>query len=256
MLRRVRAAMRDKLVSAAAEGTERGTAPLRQQLAEMEATLDHLRRRMQHAERRNLKLAADRLAVESSAAWILENLPQAPSFPDKLATLRHAVGQAPHDGMALEFGVFTGGTLRAIVEEFKGTDVFGFDSFEGLPEHWRTGFPAGTFDVDRVPTVEGAQMVVGWFEDTLPSFLAEHPGPIAFLHVDCDLYSSTVTVLEQVGSRLVPGSVILFDEYLNYPGWQHGEHQAWQEYVVRTGTTFDYLGYSRDDEQVAIRVTA
>jgi hypothetical protein len=181
-------------------------------------------------------------------------MPETPTFPDKLATLRHAVLQAPTDGMALEFGVYTGTTLRAIVEDFKGPDVFGFDSFEGLPQNWRTGFPAGAFDVDGVPTVDGAQMVVGWFEDVLPGFLDEHAGPVAFLHVDCDLYSSTVTVLDHIGPRLVPGSVILFDEYFNYPGWQGGEHLAWQEYVARTGTEFTYLGYSIDDEQVAVQI--
>jgi hypothetical protein len=64
-----------------------------------------------------------------------------------------------------------------------------------------------------------------------PGFLAENDELVAFLHLDADLYSSTKTVLELVGPRLVAGSVVLFDEYFNYPGWQHGEHRAWHEYV-------------------------
>ena len=249
MLRKLRSVVREKLVRIAQEGAERGTAVMHNDVR----LLVH---QLQHVERRNLSLAADRRAVESSAAWALENMPEAPTFPNKLATLRHGLSLAPDDGMALEFGVYTGITLRAIVEDFKGPDVFGFDSFEGLPENWRTGFPMGTFDVDRVPTIAGAQLVVGWFDDVLPGFLDEHVGPVSFLHVDCDLYSATVTVLDHVGPRLVPGSVIVFDEYFNYPGWQGGEHLAWQEYVARTGTEFTYLGYSIDDEQVAVRISA
>ncbi len=93
------------------------------------------------------------------------------------------------------------------------------------------------------------------FADTLPGFLDAHPGPVAFLHVDCDLYSSTVTVLEHVASRFVEGTVVLFDEYFNYLGWEQHEHRAWAEYVARTGTHFEYLGYTIDNEQVIVRVT-
>ena len=100
----------------------------------------------------------------------------------------------------------------------------------------------------------GAALVVGWFDETLPGFLGQHEGPVDFLHVDCDLYSSTVTVLEHVGPRLRPGSVVVFDEYFNYPGWQGGEHLAWQEYCARHQLSFSYEAYSRADEQVVVRV--
>jgi hypothetical protein len=133
--------------------------------------------------------------------------------------------------------------------------VYGFDSFEGLPEAWRSGFPAGAFDLDQLPDVPGAELVVGWFDDTVPGFLAEHPGPVSFLHLDADLYSSTRTVLDLVGPRLQPGSIVLFDEYFNYLGWEEHEHRAWREYVARTGTRFEYLGYTIDNEQVIVRVT-
>ncbi|MGZ4600677.1 MAG: class I SAM-dependent methyltransferase [Oryzihumus sp.] len=259
MLRELRRRARDAAVRAVAAGTvplREDVAGLQMQLAETQQRLEHLRHQMQHVERRNLSLAADRIAVESSAAWAMEHLPRTPTFPDKAATLGHAMAHAPAEGLVLEFGVWTGSTLRAIVESLPGHEVFGFDSFQGLPEDWRTGFPAGMFGVDGLPQVPGAELVVGWFDQTLPGFLAGHPGPVAFLHVDCDLYSSTTTVLDAVGPRLVPGSVIVFDEYFNYPGWQGGEHRAWQEYVERTGTRFSWLGYTLEDEQVAVQVTS
>jgi hypothetical protein len=157
--------------------------------------------------------------------------------------------------MALEFGVWKGTTLEIITAARGNRKVYGFDSFEGLPEDWRTGFPADTFAIDEgLPYVPGAELIKGWFNDTLPGFLAEHPEPVAFLHVDCDLYSSAKTVLDLVGPRLQPGSVVVFDEFFNYPGWRQHEFRAWQEYVERTGIHFEYVGYSGADEQVIVKI--
>ncbi|XVS64640.1 class I SAM-dependent methyltransferase [Actinosynnema sp. CA-299493] len=205
--------------------------------------------------RRDLVFAGEQEAAKESARFIRRHLPTAPHFGHPHATLEHALGLVSAEGMALEFGVYTGGTLKLIATAYEGRDVYGFDSFEGLPEDWRNGFPAGLFGMDGLPDVDGAELVVGWFDDTLPGFLEEHTGPVSFLHVDCDLYSSTKTVLELVGPRLVPGSVIVFDEYFNYPGWQDHEHKAWSEYVDLTGIEFDYCGYTYDHEQVIMKVT-
>lgn len=205
---------------------------------------------------RDIFRAAERLAVESSARFAYEHFPTAEFFHHPHATLEHAVKTAPDEGMALEFGVYSGTTLEIIARLRGGRrPCYGFDSFEGLPEDWRSAFPASTFAVENPPAVPGAELVVGWFEDTLPTFLDEHRGPVAFVHVDCDLYSSTTTVLDLVGPRLVEGSVIVFDEYFNYPGWERHEHRAWQEYVERTGTEFVHEAYTVDHEQVAMRIT-
>jgi ABC-2 type transport system ATP-binding protein len=185
-----------------------------------------------------------------------EVMPDAPRLPDPLATLEHGLSLAAgRSGMALEFGVHTGGTLKVITAAREGKDVFGFDSFEGLPEDWRAGFPAGHFALDEPPEVEGAELVVGRFEDTLAGFLDEHPGPVAFVHVDADLYSSARTVLALVGPRFVAGTVIVFDEYFGYPGWREHEYRAWQEYVAETGVRFAYEGFTGDNEQVIVRIT-
>lgn len=205
--------------------------------------------------RRDLLAAGERAAAASSARFAREAMPTTPTFEHPIATLEHALSLAPPDGMALEFGVATGRTLTVIAGARKNQQVFGFDSFEGLPEDWRTNIPAGTFKVDRMPDVPGAELVVGMFDDTLPSFLDSHSDPVAFMHLDADLYSSTVTVLEHVGPRLQQGSVIAFDEYFNYPGWEQHEHRAWQEYVTKSGIEFDYVGYTHDHEQVAVVIT-
>jgi ABC-type polysaccharide/polyol phosphate transport system ATPase subunit/peptidoglycan/LPS O-acetylase OafA/YrhL len=187
---------------------------------------------------------------------VREVMPSASRLPDPLGTLEHGLALAGgQDGMALEFGVHTGGTLKVIAAARENKNVFGFDSFEGLPEDWRDGFPAGHFALDEPPEVPGAELVVGRFEDTLADFLDAHPEPVAFVHVDADLYSSARTVLTLVGPRLAVGTVIVFDEYFGYPGWREHEYQAWQEYVAESGVRFAYEGYAAGNEQVVVRIT-
>lgn len=204
--------------------------------------------------RRDIVYAGDQEAALSSARFVREHMPTVPHFPHPHATLDHALSLAPTGGLALEFGVYTGTTLKIIAAGRGGSEVFGFDSFDGLPEDWRNGFPAGMFATDGPPDVPGAELVVGWFEDTLPKFLAEHPGPVDFLHVDGDLYSSAKTVIDQVVPRMRPGGVILFDEFFNFPGWQTHEYRAWLEFLARTDTPFEYAGYTYENEQVIVKI--
>lgn len=205
--------------------------------------------------RRDVVYAADRQSALESAEFVRAHMPDAPRFDDPHRTLEHGLSLAPTGGMALEFGVFTGSTLKIIAASRPSGGVYGFDSFQGLPEDWRIDFPAGSFSVDGLPDVAGAELVVGWFDDTLPGFLDEHPGPVDFVHVDADLYSSAKTVLDLVGPRLRPGSVLVFDEFFNFPGWQEHEYRALREYLERTGSSVSYEGYSYANEQVIVRIT-
>ena len=231
----------------------------RDELAEARGDIAGLRSRIDELEfrqRRDLAYAVDLEATASTAEFILEHLRVAETFGHPHDTLRHALGLIEIPGMALEFGVASGTTLRIVAEAFterEGT-VAGFDVFSGLPETWRTGFPVGEFAQESIPEVTGAQLVPGLFENTLPSFLNDESGPVAFLHFDADLYSSTKTVLDLLGDRLVPGSIVVFDEFFNYPGWQQHEYRAWTEFVTRTGISFEYLGYTVDNEQVVVKI--
>ncbi|WP_064058537.1 class I SAM-dependent methyltransferase [Prescottella equi] len=227
-------------------------AQTRGQVAAISERLDVMEQRA----RRDITHALDIRATAESAQFVLDHMPTAPVFWHPHDTLRYALELVKVDGLALEFGVASGTTLRIVSESLRATghDVWGFDVWTGLPEAWRTGFPAGEFAQESQPTVPGARLVSGLFEDTLPGFLDEHPGPVAFAHLDADLYSSTRAVLDLLEDRLVPGSVLVFDEYFNYPGWQNHEHRAWTEFVERTGVPFDYLAYTADHEQVVVRI--
>nr|WP_026360474.1 class I SAM-dependent methyltransferase [Amycolatopsis nigrescens] len=260
----VRRSLRDKAMRTVSEVLLPYHREQLQQIDEVTKQIDELRAqtrdvfdRMVEFEvrtRRDIVYAADMQATLEASWFVRQHMPTAPHFPEARATLEHALSLAPSGGMALEFGVFTGSTLKTIATARSEGGVYGFDSFKGLPEDWRTGFPSGSFTTDGLPDVPGAELVVGWFDDTLPGFLDEHPGPVDFLHVDGDLYSSAKTVLDLVGPRLHPGSVIVFDEFFNYPGWQDHEYRAWNEYVERTGVRFTFEGYTYTDEQVIVRL--
>lgn len=262
----VREVLRAKLTRAIDEVVARHraeqTAELRRELEQLKAdvrvesdrVIDFVRS-VEIRDRRDMFAAEERRAVVESADFVRTSMPSARPFLNPTATLEHGLSLVSGDGMALEFGVYNGATLKIIAAGCGDRPVYGFDSFEGLPEDWRPGFPAGAFTAGGVPSVPGASMVVGWFSGTLPGFLASHPEPVAFLHIDADLYSSTRTVLDLVGPRLRVGSVIVFDEYFNYPGWADHEHRAWCEHVSRTGLRFTYEAYTLDNEQVVVRVT-
>jgi Methyltransferase domain len=200
-----------------------------------------------------------RAALRRTADFVDEHMPRARSFTDgggyaaKIALLDFALGMAPADGLVLEFGVATGDTLRRIAAMRQ--PAHGFDSFEGLPEDWRTGFAKGAFAMTP-PKIPGATLHVGWFEDTLPKFFVDHEGPIAFAHLDADLYSSTVTIFREGEDRFVEGSILLFDEYFNYPGWEQHEHKAFCEFIERTGHGYEYVAYNGLHEQVLVRLTS
>ena len=96
----------------------------------------------------------------------------------------------------------------------------------------------------------------GWFDKSLPKFKTEFTDNVAFLHVDCDLYSSTKTIFEQLGDRIVDGTIILFDEYFNYPFWEHHEYKAFDEFIKESGLNYEYLCYTSKTfgSKVAVRI--
>jgi hypothetical protein len=158
-------------------------------------------------------------------------------------------------GYVLEFGVYLGKTMAHISKHFKDQTVYGFDSFVGLPEPWhiRTDktHAAGKFDL-RLETEQpvfasNVKLVPGWFSESIPQWKDAHPGNISFLHVDCDLYSSTRDVLTLLNDRIIPGTVIAFDEMYpwsdatSYDLWAEGEYRAVGEWLADYSRSFKPL---------------
>src|SRR5436853_463234 len=105
---------------------------------------------------------------------LLSPLEETPAFPYPLDLLRYAMARAhwTEDGSAAEFGVYQGASLRYIANQVPGVTVYGFDSFRGLPKAWN-GFPAGTFATKVPPITKNTRLVIGWYNETLPYFVAE-----------------------------------------------------------------------------------
>jgi len=198
----------------------------------------------------DLRLHAKREAV----TYIIENMQEALVLPDRLDLLTFALSRAPAAGLVMEFGVEKGASLRHLAALTPRT-VHGFDSFEGLPGDWSgTKEAKGAFDLKgRLPKVPGnARLHVGWFDATLAAFLPTDPAPCALIHVDCDIYSSTVTIFTMLRERIIPGTVIVFDEYYNYPGWRQHEYKAFQEFIAASGLSYRYLGFAAEKGHVAV----
>lgn len=201
-------------------------------------------------------------AMNETAEYIKKNMQTAllfdgdydgNDFRNSMRFLGYALNKVKIDGLYLEFGVYQGNTINFIAKARPNHLIYGFDSFEGLPEAW-SGFvfSEGTFKLSKLPVLEeNVKLIPGWFDETLPDFVKEHPeDKVAFLHVDCDLYSSTATVFEYLFDKIVKGTVIVFDEYYNYPNWQNHEYKAFQEFIRKAGLSYRYIaaGY----QQVAV----
>ena len=173
-------------------------------------------------------------------------------FADAFDVLRYALGEAPDGGVLAEFGVSFGNSIRFIAS-LTDRRVYGFDSFEGLPESWAKE-PKGKYTTrGKIPDApRNVEFKVGWFKDTLPSFAKQLTEPLVFANIDCDLYSSTREVLETIGHLFPAGSVICFDEYIGYATWRQDEYRAFQEYVAQSGRRYRYLAFSFMSKQAVV----
>lgn len=141
----------------------------------------------------------------------------------RLRELEWLAPYLPDWGANLEFGVFSGTTINALASHRPDLHFDGFDSFTGLPEDWDMGdkhVKADAFDRKGVlPEVEkNVTLWEGWFDETIPTWLGSGIEDISYLHVDCDIYSSTKTIFENLNLLIKPGTIIRFDEL---SCWRH-----------------------------------
>lgn len=141
---------------------------------------------------------------------------------DRRYTLYEALGK--QEGVLeqpidyLEFGVGGGHSLKWWLQHNTNpaSRFFGFDTFEGLPEKWGTfekGAMAYTLESLQI-TDRRVALYKGLFQESLPPFLEEYEGVNRRLvHLDADLFSSTLFTLTQLYRFLKPGDIILFDEF-------------------------------------------
>lgn len=161
-------------------------------------------------------------------------------------------------GLVCEFGVGSGKSLRMTQELLPlDTPIHGFDTFTGLPQAWGNE-PKGAYSTGGiVPNIEGKVFFhKGLFGETIEPFLEsqEKDSFLAYGNVDCDLYSSTLDILEGMAKQIVPGTILIFDEYISHPSWRQDEFRAWRECCKRFGWKYEYLAFSLNTKQVVVRV--
>ncbi len=156
----------------------------------------------------------------------------------------------------MEFGVYQGTSMRWWTNKIghKGSRFIGFDTFTGLPEHWRATEPMGAFDAGgKLPDIEDerCQFEVGLFQDTLPAFLkrTDFRGRLV-INLDADLYSSTLFVLTTLAARLKHGDILFFDEFSN----PMDEFRAFEEFTRSFRVRYEVLGALHGHTYLAIKI--
>lgn len=156
-----------------------------------------------------------------------------------------------------EFGVYKGTTLKYFASKApKNIMIYGFDSFEGLPEDWDKFHKKGYFKT-KMPKLNlpNVTLVKGWFNESLPKFLSEHQlGQVGFIHMDVDLHYSTKTVLDLLTPHISSGTVIVFDEFYNHPRFEEHEFKALNEWAKENEISYEYKAYCLTMHQVCVQI--
>ena len=157
-----------------------------------------------------------------------------------------------------EFGVFEGNSIRywTRINSDINSRFCGFDTFTGLPEAYENilgTLDKHTFDAGgRYPQIddERVSFIKGMFQDTLPEFLEDYNiNDQLIIHNDSDLYSSTLYVLTVANNIIVPGTIIIFDEFSSI---LH-EFRALEDYCSSYLRTYEVVAVSYYS-QIAIRM--
>lgn len=186
--------------------------------------------------------------------------------------IRFASDSVTIEGAFLEMGVRIGKTINFIAALNPKKKIYGFDSFSGFQEDWDIGFEhVKTMPKDMLalegtlafhkgsylpPVPKNVTLFKGYFHEVLPQFKQQilKDEPVAFLHIDCDTYSSTRDVLVALEDNIVSNTIIEFDELYNYPKFKENEWKALQEFIQRKNCEIEFIAFNVNHKQVAIRI--
>lgn len=147
-------------------------------------------------------------------------------------------------GSIVECGTWKGGMIAGMAK-LLGNDrtYFLFDSFQGLPPaqeidgasalRWQTDTESPTYYDNCVASEQDARSAMhlagvhstiekGWFQDTLPR--AHFRDGIAILRMDADWYESTLEILNNLFKYVVPGGIVIIDDYYTWDGCSKAVH--------------------------------
>ena len=203
------------------------------------------------------KLEAPNNTLQSSYDYIFAKAPKIELIGLPKNVLFQALESVSNEGLYLEMGVYYGLSINSTANKLKDQIIHGFDSFEGLPEAWKQGEGKGSYSTNQyLPSVEkNVVLHKGWFNETLPKFLEENDESLAFLHIDCDIYSSTKDVFTYLKTRIVKGTVILFDDFFGYEGYEGHEVKAFNEFIESSRHSVEYLVCCPLGRELAVKIS-
>jgi hypothetical protein len=189
--------------------------------------------------------------------WVRDSDPATPSFSNKFELYQFLIET---ENLAekinyLEFGVASGITFRWWIERNRHPDsqFIGFDSFQGLPESWNA-VEKGAFSTQgKVPQIsdDRYRFEIGLFQETLLNFIRSHEFRTKqIIHLDADLYSSTLFVLTQIATYLKKDDCIIFDELCSVAH----EFRAFLDFIAAYGVQYKILGQVDNYCVIAIKI--
>jgi O-methyltransferase len=172
-------------------------------------------------------------------------------FLENLALAKiHLNNAALSDGAIIECGTWRGGMAAGLIEVGGPTRKYCFfDSFEGLPPaeeidgEMAKVYQKNTRPLDDFPYYDNCTATLEEFKSTIAltkinpdmvdirpgffeqSFKSFDPPPVAVLRLDADWYSSTMACLEKFWDFVLPGGVILIDDYYHWDGCTKAVHE-------------------------------
>ncbi len=155
----------------------------------------------------------------------------------------------------LEFGVSKGLSFKWWVNRINNKDArfFGFDTFTGLPEDWGPFKKGDMANNNHPPKLNDlrCKFYQGLFQQTVPEFLKSYSSDKRkVIHMDADLYSSTLFVLTTLSHVIKKNDIIFFDEF-NVP--LH-EYKAFIDWTSSFYINYKVLGGVNNYYQVAIKI--
>ncbi len=163
-------------------------------------------------------------------------------------------------GHVIECGVYKGASLirwttfRELLESPHSRKIIGFDAFGKFPQQENEsdsrfansfeqnggdGIPVDELDVVlKRKEVGNYELIEGNILETVPAYVAEHPElRISLLHIDVDVYSPTVAIMNHLYERVVRNGLVVLDDY----GTVEGETRAIDEFVKDRDITIEKL---------------
>lgn len=172
--------------------------------------------------------------------------------PARLRGLRALAADAARrrlPGDVAECGVYRGGSAVVLADRLlrrsPTASMWLFDAFGGMPEPGPEDPPDAWAEVGRYASSEAAvretfatarvpldrvHIVTGRFEATLPRF---SPPPLVFLHVDCDWYAPVKLCLSTLYHAVIPGGVVVIDDYGHWAGCRRAVEELFAERGIR-----------------------